>query len=69
MTDILILAQSLVNVTRRKLVQLLVVPEYYDSDVDRAKHGQLVRLLEKTAFAFQESARHTVSSVFKPGKT
>jgi len=48
---ILVAADSLVNIARRKLVELLVVSKYYHSDVDRAEDGELVGLLEETAFA------------------
>jgi hypothetical protein len=51
---ILITADNLVNVARGELVQLLIVAKYDDGDVDRAKHGKLMRLLEKTALALQK---------------
>jgi hypothetical protein len=53
---ILVPANGLVDVARRKLVQLLVVAEDDDGDVNRAQHRQLVRLLEQAAFALQKSA-------------
>jgi hypothetical protein len=53
---ILVPANGLVDVARRKLVQLLVVAEDDDGDVNRAEHGELMRLLEQAAFALQESA-------------
>lgn len=35
--------------------------KYYDSDVDRTQHGQLVSLLEQTALAFEKRPNDTVS--------
>jgi len=52
---ILISADSLVNVARRELVQLLVVTENDDGYVDGAEYGKLMRLLEQTALALEES--------------
>jgi hypothetical protein len=53
---ILVPANGLVDVARRKLVQLLVVAKDDDGDVHGAQHGELVRLLEQAAFALQKSA-------------
>jgi hypothetical protein len=53
-THILKSRDGLVDVSRRVLVQLLVVAEDDDSDVDGAEHGKLVRLLEQPTFAFEE---------------
>jgi hypothetical protein len=56
-THILKPRDSLVDVARRVLVQLLVVTEDDDCDVDGAQHGKLVRLLEQTTFALEEGDR------------
>jgi hypothetical protein len=55
-TYILIPADGLVDIARRKLVQLLVVTKDDNRDVNRAKNRELVRLLEQTAFALEEGA-------------
>lgn len=47
---------SLVDVARRELIELLVVAKDDDSDVDGAEHAQLVCLLEQAAFTLQEGA-------------
>jgi hypothetical protein len=39
------------------------VPEDDDRDVDGAQDGQLVRLLEKTAFALEEGDRSVTSII------
>ena len=56
-THILKPRDGLVDVSRRVLVQLLVVTEDDDSDIDGAQHGKLVRLLEQTTFALEEGDR------------
>lgn len=43
-----------VDVRRRILVQLLVVPEDDDGDVDGAEDGELMRLFEQTPFALEK---------------
>lgn len=48
---------QLSHVARRVLVQLLVLAEDEDGDIDRAKDGELMCLLEKTTFALQEGDR------------
>ena len=45
------------NISRRVLVQLLVVSEDDDGDIDRAEDGELMRLLEQTALALQKGDR------------
>lgn len=45
---------DLVDVRRRVLVQLLVVPKDNNSDVDGAQDGELMRLLEQTTFALEK---------------
>jgi len=55
-TYILIPAQSLTNITRRKLVELLVVAEDDHGNVDGAEYGQLVGLLEEAPFSLEEGA-------------
>jgi len=50
----LVPANRLVDVARRKLVQLLVVAKDDDGNVDGAQHRELMRLLEQAAFALQE---------------
>ncbi len=42
------------HIGRRVLVELLVITKDEDGDIDRAKHGELMSLLEETAFALQE---------------
>ncbi len=42
------------HIGRRVLVQLLVAAEDEDSNIDRAEHRELVRLLEQAALALQE---------------
>jgi hypothetical protein len=49
-------SDRLVNITRRELVELLVITKDDDSDVDRTEYAQLVCLLEQAAFALQEGA-------------
>lgn len=49
-------ANGLVDVARREFIELLVVAEDDDGDVYRAKHRELVRLLEETAFALEEGS-------------
>lgn len=53
-TYVLISADDLVDVSRRELIELLVVTEDDDSDVDRAQYRQLVRLLEQTSLSLQK---------------
>jgi hypothetical protein len=54
-TYILIPRQDLPNITTRVFVQFLVVAKDYNRDIDRAENGKLMRLLEKTSFALEES--------------
>ena len=58
---------QLSHVAGRVLVQLLVLAKDEDGDIHRAKHRELVRLLEKTALALQEGAGvgHIVSRRFR----
>jgi hypothetical protein len=51
----LISRQDLSNITTRVLVQLLIIAKDYNRDIDRAEHGKLMRLLEKTSFALEKS--------------
>lgn len=53
-------ADDLVDVGRRVLVQLLVVPEDDDGDIHGAEDGELVRLLEQAALALEEGDRTTL---------
>ena len=53
-THILKSCDRLVDVSRRVLVQLLVVAEDDDGDIDGAQDGELMRLLEEAAFALEE---------------
>lgn len=53
-THILVSSQDVGNVTRRELIQLLVVTEYYDSDIDRTQYRQLVSLLEQATLSLQK---------------
>jgi hypothetical protein len=57
--------QDLSNISRRILVELLVVSEDYDCDIHRAEDGKLMRLLEQSTFAFQESAVEVHVSVIR----
>lgn len=54
---------QLSHVAGRVLVQLLVLAKDENGNIYRAKHRELMRLLEKTALALQEGAgvRHVVS--------
>lgn len=56
---ILIPADGLIDIAGRELVQLLVVSKYDHSNVDGAEDGELVGLLEETAFALEEGAGRT----------
>ena len=47
----------LIDVSRRVLVELLVVAKDDDCDFYAAQYAQLVCLLEKTAFALEESPK------------
>lgn len=53
---ILVPSDGLVDVARRELVELLVVPKDDDCNVDGAEDGKLVSLLEEAAFALQKGA-------------
>lgn len=44
------------HIARGVLVQLLIAAEDKHGDIDGAEHGQLMRLLEKTALSLQERA-------------
>ena len=63
LTYILETPNCIIDVSRRELVQLLVVPKYDDSHIDRTKDTQLVRFLEQAAFAFQECAIHALGQL------
>jgi hypothetical protein len=52
---ILVSAQDLANIATRVFIQLLIISKYYDRDIDGAKNGKLMRLLEQTTFALQKS--------------
>lgn len=52
---VLVAGNEIMHVGRRVFVELLVVAKYEDGDVDRAKNGELVSLLEETTFALQKS--------------
>ena len=45
------------DISRRVLVQLLVVSKDDDGDIDRAEDGELMRLLEQPSLALQKSDR------------
>lgn len=45
----------LVDIPRRVLIQLLIMPKDDDRDIDRAQHGKLMRFLEQAALALQKS--------------
>lgn len=53
---VLIAPDCFVDVTRRKLIQLFVVPEDDNRDIDRTEDGKLMRLLEQTAFALEKGS-------------
>lgn len=55
-TDVGISRQRLANVSRRKLVQLLVVAEDDDGDIDRTQDRQLMCFLEQAAFSLEKSS-------------
>lgn len=44
------------HVCGRILVELLVITKDEDGDINRAQHGELMRLLEQTAFSLQKGA-------------
>jgi len=48
--------QRFANVSRRKLVQLLVVAEDDDCNIDGTQDRQLMRLLEEAAFSLKKSS-------------
>jgi uncharacterized membrane protein YebE (DUF533 family) len=52
----LVPANRLVDIARGEFVELLVVAEDDDGHIDGAEHRELMRLLEKTAFALEEGA-------------
>lgn len=51
------------DVARRELVKLLVLPKDDNGNLDRTEDGQLICLLEQSTFAFQESTVTDVSEV------
>jgi hypothetical protein len=51
---VLVSGQDLSNITTRVFVQLLIIPKYYDRNIDRAENGELMRLLEQATFALEE---------------
>lgn len=60
-TYILISSQGFIDVPRRELVQLLVVPKYDDCDIDGTKHRQLVRFLEQATLSLEERSASLIS--------
>lgn len=52
----LIAVEYLANVTRRILVQFLIVSEYDDGHINGAEDRQLMSLLEQTTFTFEKSS-------------
>lgn len=48
-------SNSLVDIAGRVLIKLFIVAEDYDGNIDRAKNGELVSLLEQATFALEES--------------
>lgn len=52
----MVAGDEIVHVSRRVFVELLVVAKDEDGDVDRAKYGELMSLLEETAFTLQKRA-------------
>ena len=51
-------SDSVIDVARGILVQLLVMTEDYHSNVNRTQNGELVGLLEKTSFALKEGSAY-----------
>lgn len=45
---------EIMHIGRGVLVELLVVAKDENGDIDRAKHGELMSLLEETTFALQK---------------
>jgi hypothetical protein len=54
-TYVLVSTDQVAHVGRRVLVELLVVAKDEDGDIDGAEHRELMRLLEETALALEES--------------
>lgn len=54
---ILVSCDQISHIARGVLVQLLIAAEDKHGDIDGAEHGQLMRLLEKTALSLQERDR------------
>jgi len=52
-------ADCLIDIAGRVFVELLVVTKYDNGNVNGAKHGELMGLLEETTFALEEGARFT----------
>ena len=61
MAHILITSQRLIDITRRELVQFLVMTKDDNSNIDRTQDGQLVRLLEKTSLSLEKGSICKVS--------
>lgn len=55
-THVLISGNEVSHVCGRILVELLVITKDEDGDINRAQHGELMRLLEQTAFSLQKGA-------------
>jgi hypothetical protein len=55
----LISGEYLSNIAARVFVQLFVIAKYNNCNVNRAKYGKLVGLLEQAAFALEESSADT----------
>jgi hypothetical protein len=69
-TYVVVSGQDLSNVGTRVLVQFLVISKDNNGDVDGAEDGQLMCLLEQTAFALEESsANGMISCCAASGKT
>lgn len=50
-TNVLVSCNQVSHIARGVLVEFLVAAEDKYGDIDGAEHGQLVRLLEQTAFS------------------
>lgn len=62
-TYILIPAYCFIDVSRRELVELLIVTEDDDGDIHLTEHRQLVGFLEQTALSLEECSAKSVVSV------
>lgn len=59
----MVFLKRFMDVARRELVKLLVLPKDDNGNLDRTEDGQLICLLEQSTFAFQESTVTDVSEV------